>query len=41
MVRYNYGTSLDDNIVGYHFRDRERELYERQIEFEHELDRER
>lgn len=37
----NYGTSLDDNIVGYHFRDRERELYERQIEFEHELDRER
>ncbi|XP_055309467.1 voltage-dependent calcium channel type A subunit alpha-1-like isoform X3 [Sitodiplosis mosellana] len=41
MLRHNYGTSLDDNIVGYHFRDRERELYERQIEFEHELDRER
>lgn len=39
--QYNYGTSLDDNIVGYHFRDRERELYERQLEFEHELDRER
>ncbi|XP_031635540.1 voltage-dependent calcium channel type A subunit alpha-1-like isoform X2 [Contarinia nasturtii] len=41
--RYNYmhGTSLDDNIVGYHFRDRERELYERQIEFERELDQER
>ena len=41
LLRHNYGTSLDDNIVGYHFRDRERELYERQIEFEHELDRER
>lgn len=36
-----HGTSLDDNIVGYHFRDRERELIERQIEFERELDQER
>lgn len=39
--RHNYGTSLDDNIVGYYFRDREREFYEQQIEFERELDRER
>lgn len=35
------GSSLDDTIIGFHFRDRERELYERQIEFERELDRER
>lgn len=32
---------MDDTIIGFHFRDRERELYERQIEFERELDRER
>lgn len=32
---------MDDNIIGYHFRDREREFYERQVEFERELDQER
>lgn len=40
--RHNYATtSMDDNIIGYHFRDREREFYERQVEFERELDQER
>lgn len=36
-----HGKSLDDNIVGYHFRDRERELYERHVEFERKLEQER
>lgn len=40
--RHNYATtSMDDNIIGYHFRDREREFYERQVEFERELEQER
>lgn len=38
---FNHGSSIDDNIIGFHFHDRERELYERQIDFERELDRER
>lgn len=38
---HNQGSSLDDTIIGYHFHDRERELIERQIAFERELDNER
>lgn len=39
--RNNYGISMDDNIIGYHFRDQERELYVQQLEFEQELERAR